>query len=96
MVHGIKQNRMVANIRITRRTPGPGVDSISCLVRQDFLGKCVPPDTISWRTDFPLTLVPILPCKTMDLKQLFQAQYGQILLLIMWILTNPNCLERSK
>ena len=39
---GIKQNRMVANIRITRGTPGPGVDSISFPIRQDFPGKCVP------------------------------------------------------
>ena len=35
---GIKQNRIVANIRITRQAaPGPGADSISCLVGQDFL-----------------------------------------------------------
>ena len=30
-------------------------ESISCLVGQIFLGKCVPPDTSAWRTDFPLT-----------------------------------------
>ena len=52
---GIKQNHMVASIRITRGTLGPGADSISCLVGQDFLGKCVPPDTFSWQTDFPPT-----------------------------------------
>ena len=39
-LHGsIKQNRMVTNYK---GTPGPGVDSISCPLGQDFLGKCVP------------------------------------------------------
>ena len=32
---------MVANIKITRGTLGPGADSISCPVGQGFLGKCV-------------------------------------------------------
>ena len=40
--------------------PSPGniileADSISCLVGQNFLGKCVPPDTSAWQTDFPPT-----------------------------------------
>ena len=32
-------------------------DSVSCPVGQNFLGKCVPPETSAWRTDFPLTSV---------------------------------------
>ena len=31
------------------------MDSISCPAGQNFLGKCVPPDTSAWRTDFPPT-----------------------------------------
>ena len=34
-------------------------DSISCPIGQNFLGKCVPPDTLAWRTDFPPT--PVTP-----------------------------------
>ena len=37
-----------------------GADSISCLVGQNFLEKCVPPDISAWRTDFPLTPVSAL------------------------------------
>ena len=45
---GIKQNRMVADIQITRGTSGTGADSIIILSgRQDFLEKCIP------RTHFP-------------------------------------------
>ena len=32
-------------------------DSISCLIGQNFLGKCVPPDTLAGQTDFPPTSV---------------------------------------
>ena len=46
--------------------PSPGhiileADSISCLVGQNFLGKCVPPDISAWRTHFPPTPACILP-----------------------------------
>ena len=54
MVVLAKHNRMVTDELQGEHLRSPGADfSISYPVGQDFLEKCVHPDTFSWRTDFP-------------------------------------------